>query len=209
MKFIYIIIVTFLTLGAHSEFRIWESAAGDLWEGEFITMNGKLVVIMDQSGKKRAFDPNALSETDREYLEKVIPPSLKVEVSRSVDSISSGAEMVRCIATIKKSDTQKYKGELTAVLVMLAEELRTGVNSKAGSSKEFKFTLPEKHGVPVKFESNPYRFLKRSNNSGRVYSGYVLVVWDRFGNPVAVKSNRDSFAEKAIKIARPKPTLNK
>lgn len=204
MKFVHLILLTCIALSVRAEYRIWESAAGDIWEGEFITMNGQLVVIRDQTGKKNTFDPAKLSEADREYLEKVIPPSLNLDVSRSGDSVSSGSEVVTCSATIKKANTQKYKGELTAVLVMLAEELRTGAYSKAGSSTEFKFTLPEKHGVPVEFESSPYKFQKRSNNSGRVYSGYILVVWDRFGNPVAVKSNRDSFLEKATKIARPK-----
>jgi hypothetical protein len=206
-KLLLISTLILLSCLARAEYRIWESTAGDIWEGEFITMNCGLVVIRDQSGKKNEVDPKKLSGTDQEYLEMVIPPSLNLDVSHSENSISGGSEMVKCIATIKKSDTQKYTGELTAVLVMLAEELRTGAPSKAGSSKEFKFNLPEKHGVPIQFESNAYKFLKRSNRSGRAYAGYVLVIWDRFGNPVAIKSNRDSFAEKATKIARPKPSL--
>jgi hypothetical protein len=205
MKKILLIYALSLFSGlAYAEFRIWESADGDIWEGEFITMNGALIVIQDQVGNKAEYDPANLCAADLEYLEKVLPPSLNVDVSRSITSKTSSSEMVKCITTIKKSDTRPYKGELTAVLVMLAEEIRTGVSSKAGSSTEFKFTLPEKHGIPIEFESKVAKFVKGSSKSGRAYTGYVLVVWDRFGNPISVKSNRDSYIEKATKIARPK-----
>lgn len=208
MKRLLLIFAFLLIAGfSHAEFRIWETSDGNIWEGEFVTMNGTKVVIRDQSGKKIECNPEILSDADQDYLEKVIPPSLNVDVSRATDSASGNSEMVKCIATIKKAGTGKYTGELTAVLVLLAEELRSGAFSKSGSATEFKFTLPEKHGVPVQFKSKSQKFLKRSSKSGRVYSGYVLVVWDRFGNPVAVKSNRDSFAEKATKIARPKPSI--
>ncbi|MDF7825862.1 hypothetical protein P4B35_17670 [Pontiellaceae bacterium B12227] len=207
LLFLPLVFVLLAVQSVSAEFRIWESTDGTIWEGEFVTMNGGRVVIRDQAGKKNEYKPDALCEADRDYLEKVIPPALSIDVSRSTDSISGSSERVKCIATIKKANTAKYSGELTAVLVMLAEELKTGAYSKAGSATEFKFTLPEKHGVPVQFKSDTQKFLKRSNNSGRAYSGYILVVWDRFGNPVAVKSNRDSFLEKATKIARPKPSL--
>ncbi|MEI6891822.1 MAG: hypothetical protein V5783_06590 [Pontiella sp.] len=193
---------------AQAEFRIWESTDGDIWEGEFVTMTAGLVVVQDQFGEKSQHKLISLSAADQEYLEERLPPSLNLDVSRSADTISSGSEMMHCVATIKKSSTQPYKGELTAVLVILAEEQRTGAISKAGATKEFKFTLPEKYSEPIQFESKPYKFMKSSKKSGRAYYGYVLVVWDRFGNPIAVKSNRDSYAEKAARIARPKPTLN-
>lgn len=211
MKKLNILIALLLSCGmAQAEFRIWESKDGAaIWEGEFVAMKGDLVVIRDQAGVKKEYKPTTLCDADLEYLEKVIPPTLSVDVSRSTEGVSSSSEKVTCTATIKKMDTRKYKGELTAVLVLLAEEMRTGSYSKAGSSEEFVFNLPEKHGQTVEFKSDSTRFLKRSAKSGRAYAGYVLVVWDRFGNPVIVKSNRDSFAEKATKIARPKPSLKK
>ena len=204
-KLLFLLIVVFAVPSLFAEFRIWESTDGNIWEGEFVTMNGPLVVIMDQPGKKTEYNPELLSRADQDYLEKIVTPSLNVDISRVTDSSSSGkSEKIHCVVSIKKSDTRKYEGELTAVLVLMAEELRTGAISKAGSNSEFKFTLPSKHGVAVEFKSDGITFVKRSNNSGRAYSGYVLVVWDRFGNPVAVKSNRDSYLENATKLARPK-----
>lgn len=191
-----------------SDFRIWEDIAGNIWEGEFITVNAGSVVIRNQQGDKAEHQLDQLSENDLIYLEEVLPPKLSLDVSKSSDSSSTGQSVVvRCRATIKKTDTRSYNGELTAVLVLISEEQRTGSFSKAGSSMEFKFKLPEKHGVPVEFESSTVKLLKSSAKSGKVYAGYVLVVWDRFGNPVAIKSNRDSFVERATKIARPKLSL--
>ncbi|MDF7809363.1 hypothetical protein P4E94_18105 [Pontiellaceae bacterium B12219] len=203
-KRLLIPILLLLSLIVHAEFRIWESTDGKIWEGEFVALNGGQVVIRDQSGNKAEFSPETLSAADLDYLEKVVPPNLSLDVSRTTDSASGKSEMVKCIASIKKTDTRKYRGELTAVLVVMAEELRTGAFSRAGASTEFKFVLPEKNGVPVVFESDAVKLLKRSNKSGRAYAGYVLVVWDRFGNALAVKSNRDSFLENAVKIAHPK-----
>jgi hypothetical protein len=203
-KILLISMLSLLSLSSFADFRIWESTDGNIWEGEFVTLNGGMVVIQDQSGNKGEVDPEKLCAADLAYLEQVVPPNLSLDVSRSTDGTTGSSEMVKCIASIKKSDTRRYTGELTAVLVVMAEELRTGAFSRAGASKEFKFVLPEKNGVPVTFESDSVRLLKRSNKSGRAYSGYVLVVWDRFGNPIAMKSNRDSFLENAAKIAPPK-----
>ena len=197
------LLAVFCLSSAQAEFRIWEDKSGTIWEGEFVTMNAGLVVIRAHSGQKNEYKPESLSATDLDYLEKVVPPVLSLDVSRVTSGSSGKSEMVKCTAVIKKSDTRKYAGELTAVLVLMAEELATGAYSKAGSSKEFIFALPDKYGVPIAFQSDAVKFAKRSADSGRAYSGYILVVWDRFGNPIAIKTNRDSFSKKATKLAWP------
>lgn len=204
--FCIIMSAIFAMTGVFAEYRIWEDKSGNIWEGEFVTLNAGKVVVKDQAGVKAEYDPDQLSANDLDYLEEMVPPKLSLDVSKKSDSSSSGStERVLCRVTIKKTDTRAYKGELTGVLVVMSKEMRTGVFSKAGSSKEFKFTLPEKHGVPVEFESDSIKLFKSSAKSGRVYAGYILVVWDRFGNPIAVKSNRDSFMDRATKLARPMP----
>ncbi|MDZ8119534.1 SHD1 domain-containing protein [Pontiella agarivorans] len=207
MKSIYVVLMMgiFAEFSSFAEFRIWEDRSGRIWEGEFVTMNAGKVVVQNQSGTKTEYNPEQLSENDLSYLEEIIPPKLSLDVSKTSNSSTSGnSESIICRASIKKANTRIYKGELTAVLVVLAEEMRTGAFSKAGASTEYSFVLPEKHGVVVEFESSAVPLAKSSAKSGRVYAGYVLVVWDRFGNPVAVQSNRDSFLERATKIARPR-----
>ena len=206
IKPLVVLLLSFLTVfNARSEFRIWEDVSGRIWEGEFQTLNAGKIVVIDRAGKRAEYSPDELSENDLSYLEEVLPPRLSLDVAKMSDSRSSGkSEMITCRAAIKKTDNRSYKGKLTAVLVLISEETRTGAYSKAGSTTQHTFTLMEKHGLAFEFESNAVKLMKRSANSGRVYAGYILVVWDRFGNPVAVKSNRDSFLERATKIARPK-----
>lgn len=200
-----VIAVITISSSVIAEFRIWEDQSGNIWEAKFVTMNGGNVVLIDQSGKKSVYSPEQLSEADIAYLEKVLPPRLSLSVSKKTERANTAnSEYVRCRATIKKTDTRSYEGELTGVLVMISEESRTGAISKAGATKEFSFVLPEKHGVSVDFESDPVKLMKSSANSGRVYAGYVLVVWDRFGNVIAKEANRETFLEKAERIARPK-----
>ncbi|MEE9369178.1 MAG: hypothetical protein V3V05_10025 [Pontiella sp.] len=139
------------------------------------------------------------------HLEKVVPPKLSIKVTKTTDNsgVGSNSEKVRCHAGIKQIDTLPYKGELTAVLVTMGEDIRTGASTKV-SSTEYQFTLPKIKGELIEFKGEKNTFIRKANKSGRTYTGYILVVWDRFGNPIAIKSNRDSFAEKATRLARPK-----
>ncbi|VGO14935.1 hypothetical protein PDESU_03515 [Pontiella desulfatans] len=210
LKVSLLLLVLLLSLSSFAEFRIWEDGEGNIWEAEFVTLSAGEIVMRDQQGQRIMIRPEKLSGADQQYLEKVVPPKLVLDVSKTTNNAgtSSNTEQVRCIASIKQSDTRPYAGELTAVLVTMGEDIRTGAPSVV-NRKEYNFTLPEKRGDSVDFKGESASFLRKSVKSGRTYSGYVLVVWDKFGNPIAIKSNRDSFAERAEKIARPKQTANK
>ena len=198
------------SVSAIAEFRIWEDVQGNIWEAEFFAMNGNLVVLRDQAGRNVEFEPGKLCVADREYLEKVVPPALSIDVSKTTDNAGSGqnTERVQCLADIKQSDARSYTGPLTAVLAIVGEDIRTGAISLV-SSKEHVFTLPENRGMSVEFRSDRVSFAKNSAKSGKLYGGYVLVVWDRFSNPVAIESNRDSYLEMATKLAAPNPMKRK
>lgn len=210
MKYFLFLLILFAALISRAEFRIWEDRAGNIWEGQYVTVNAGRVVISDRSGEKKMFLPEDLSETDQIYLEEKVPPRLSLTVSKaSENNSSSRSEKVTCRAVIQKKDGRAYSGELTAVLVVLAKDQKSGSFSKAGASTEFSFRLPQKPGSEVEFESSGVGLAKSSASSGRVYAGYVLVVWDRFGKPIAVESSHDSLIGRAPKLARPKITSNK
>ena len=193
-----------LAHGVSAEFRIWEDKAGNIWEGEFVTLSAGEVVMNDQAGKRIRIKPEKLCQADRLYLEKVVPPRLSIDVSKTTDNTGKGGSLglVRCVVSIKQTDNRSYSGELTAVLLTMGADIRTG-SARTVNKKEHTFKLPEKRGAPIQFQGDTARFQKSAAKSGTAYYGYVLVVWDRFGNVVAIKSNRDSLAEKGAKIARP------
>ena len=197
-----------LVFAAKAEFRIWEDADGNIWEGEFVTLAAGEVVMRDQQDKRIRIAPEKLSATDQQYLEKVVPPKLTLDVSKTTDNVRSGSnsELVRCVAAIRQADTRPYSGELTAVLLTMGEDIRTGSTSQV-NRKEHTFTLPQNRGDVVEFQGDSSSFLRTSNKSGRTYAGYLLVVWDRFGNPIAIAANRSSFEENAATLARPKMKL--
>lgn len=195
---------------ATAELRIWEDTKGAIWEGEFITMNAGLAVIRDSSGKKSEIEPKSLCETDQKYLEKVLPPKLVIDVSKTTESKSAGinTEQVVCLASIKQADTRMYTGELTAVLVTMGVDIQSGATSKV-SSTDYNFTLPENHNQTIEFVGSKNTFYRKAQKKGRAYSGYILVVWDQYGKPIAIKSNRDTFVEQAARLGRPKTRLKK
>jgi len=194
--------VLLLACSAYAEFRIWENTKGDVWEAEFVAMNAGRVVLRNQAGEKAEYSPDNLCKADQEYLEKRVPPRLSIDVSKTTDNTGSGrnSEKVQCLASIKQIDTRPYSGKLIAVLVTVGEDKRTGAVSIA-NKKEWEFSLPDNRGDEVEFKSDPVQFIKSSANAGRLYGGYILVVWDRFGNAVAIESNRDSYLENATKLA--------
>jgi hypothetical protein len=204
--FIVAAIITF-AISSVAEFRIWEDVNGKIWEGEFVTLSAGEVVMRDQMGARIIVKPEQLSAADQLYLEKVIPPRLSIDVSKTTDNTKSrgSSESVRCLVSMKQTDNRPYTGKLTAVLVVMNEDIKTGSTS-VENKKEYSFSLPEKRGEIAEFKGDRADFYRKSGNtsrSGKAYSGYILVIWDRFGNPIAIKSNRDSFAEEATKLARP------
>ena len=201
-KVVLIGLWSILSCSVQAEFRIWEDAKGNVFEGEFVAMSAGLVVLRNQAGKESSFNPEELCPSDLQYLDRVIPPALGLDVTRSTDNSGkvNNAEHVRCTAAIKQTDRRPYTGELTAVLVVMGEDIRTG-GSAIASRKEHTFTLPEIRGESIEFASEQSLFYRRSRKTGRQYGGYVLVVWDRFGNAIAKKSNRASYEERAEKYA--------
>lgn len=204
MKLTYTTLTLLLALGVQTqaEYRIWEDTKGNILEGEFVAMNGKLIVVRERSGKEKRFNPAMLCEADQQYLEKVVPPSLSLNVSKTTDGRSSKGDSLRFLVSMKQADTRPYKGELTAVLVIMGESIRTG-SKRSVAKKEHTFTLPENSGDLIEFASDREIFNSNKSKSGNVYSGYLLVVWDRYGNPVSIESNRAEFEDRAKSLASP------
>jgi hypothetical protein len=197
-----------LSAAAFAEFRIWEDTAGNVMEGEFVTLSGGLVIVRDQAGKEYNLKPENLSEADRIYLERVVPPKLSLTVTKNTDGGGSKTmEAVKCRASIRQTSSGKYTSELTAVLIVMGEDLKTGAEKVAGR-KQTRFTLPDNRGEPIEFESQRMRFRSRSNKSGEAYSGYILVVWDKFGNPVAIETSSRTYDERATRLAKPTVRLS-
>lgn len=206
-KTVLFAVLSFLSVTAYAEFRIWENARGEIMEGEFITLNGGYVIIRNQGGQKFRYKPEELCDADRQYLEQVVPPILTLDVAKnSTNKGSSNMESVKCRALIKQTDRKAYGGDLTAVFVVMGEDIRTGRVS-VSSRVEKTFTLPEERGEPVEFFSQTGRFHKSASKSGRKYAGYLLVVWDRFGGMVSVRGSRDKYEEKASALGCPKQSL--
>ncbi len=197
----------FAAVSAFAEFRIWETSDGQVMEREFITMSAGDILLRDQQGKEYRMKPEQLCEADQKYLDKVLPPKLVLDVSKVTDNSagSSQIEYVVCEATLKQTDTRPYSGELTAVLLVIGEDIRTGGTTIAGRSEEI-FSLPETRGDTVSFSSKKNKFFRKSRKSGQAYSGYVFAVWDRFGQMIAMKTSVASFEDKADKLAKPRKT---
>lgn len=184
-----------------AEFRIWESPDGDIWEAEFVTMKGQMVLLKDQAGTVKEYRREDLSENDNEYLDEMLPPTLSIDISKTTDGTGTGStDKIICNLTLKQTDTRKYNGELTVVLLVLGEDTRTGSISVASRTEE-NVTISETWGKPIQISSRKTTLFKSSAKRGRVYGGYLAVVWDRFGNAIAIETNKAGMEDRAEKLA--------
>jgi hypothetical protein len=186
-----------------AEYRIWTDAEDNVMEAEFVCMAGGKVVIRDRSGKEYKFQPESLIEEDRRYVQSRIPPEVDINVSKITANAgrpgSNSMDWSQCVVTIRQTDTRPYDGELMACLLVLSEDSRSGTYTVA-SRREKKFQLPERGGPGIEFTSERVGFHRSSQKGGNKYSGYLVVIKDKHGQIVAVKSNRAIFEELAGKL---------
>ena len=202
MKQLIHLFILFFSVWAHAEYRIWTDVQDNVVEAEFVCMDGGMVVLRNHTGEEFKFTPEKLSSEDQRYVESRVPPLLDINVSKAIDNIGksnktnsakqrSTVEYVRCIATIRQSDTRPYNGDLIAHLLVIAEDNKLG-GYVVVDREEQKFKLEDANNRSVELTSKSLPF-NRSSKRGKKYSGYLVVVNDKYGQVIAIKSNREIF----------------
>ena len=129
---------------------------------------------------------------------------IDVSAKRSTKQIGSGTsgeakvENVQCRVKIRKAGGQPYKGQLTAELYVIGQQIQTGYYGIIDVVKE-EFTLTQEADYTFEFKSKMYAIGKTSGNInvGGKYVTYLLVVVDQDGEIIDTRSGR-SIGDKGI-----------
>lgn len=133
---------------------------------------------------------------------------IDVNAKRTRKSIGAGidgeakVERIQCKVKIRKAGGQPYKGQLTAELYVIGEQIQTDYYGIIGVVKK-DFTFTKENDNTFEFTSPMYSVAKTSGNInvGGKYVTYLLVVVDADGKIVDSRSGR-SIRDKGIALIR-------
>jgi hypothetical protein len=187
-----------ICFSAGAEMRIWHKIDGTRFDAEFT--REALGKIFFQGADKENFSllESDLVANDIKYLRSVIPPTVDIGFSKKIrempksDYAHQDFYSMEITATfkIKKTSRAEFTGQLPAEVYLIGKEV---------SSDEYR--LFEKKGFLVEFPDGKREFnyqLKSvlihyseytGDERGALYEGYVAVVFDRTGTPLAFETN--------------------
>ncbi len=202
-KLIVILGLSFLSLSAFSEVRIWNDKSGNSYEAEYVRELFDKLTLKTTEGKEVRVAVEDLSEHDQKYLRVMVPPNLEIDFSKKTSIKEKPYEMgdldkdivtiLSAKVKITKDSKRPFTSGLKAELFLIGEEVKETQYKILLSKTDSNFLLPEKKGEFHEFKTKPielqvyteYDYSRR----GPVFIGYLVVVTDKQGNTVQVKTN--------------------
>lgn len=202
-KLIVILCLSFLSLSAFSEVRIWNDKSGNSYEAEYVRELFDKLTLKTTEGKEVRVAVEDLSEHDQKYLRVMVPPNLEIDFSKKTSIKEKPYEMgdldkdivtiLSAKVKITKDSKRPFTSGLKAELFLIGEEVKETQYKILLSKTDSNFLLPEKKGEFHEFKTKPielqvyteYDYSRR----GPVFIGYLVVVTDKQGNTVQVKTN--------------------
>lgn len=179
---------------AIAEMRIWEDKKGNTLEAEFQCVVSGKVVLKDRKGKDYKLSVSSLSAKDRKYLETKLPPKVKIEFKKKQDRMNNSYVIkMEGEVVLTKTSQMPYTAGLKATLFMIGEDSFDDEYVLMDKTEyKFDFKTKKTHsfsGEPFKMYDYDYY----SSDRGVEYKGYLVVIYDEAGTPVATKSGTDNF----------------
>ncbi len=200
------------------ELRVWTAVNGQTIEAKFIQMSGLKVVLETTDSKRIMITKSNLCAADQKYLADVIPPELKIDIDKDVDSrklhetdgYTEKQETVTLNIVIKKLNPDPCTRKFKAHVYFIGEAPRSG-KRKVVAQKEQDVSFL-KHNT-VKFAATAtmqhddygpeYSFVGHVD-FGWEFEGYILVIKDETGQAIAVESNKSTYKASLAKIEKKK-----
>ena len=188
--------------------RMWTDAQGKRFEGTFEKELFGDLLIRGSDGQKHFLSIDKLSPADLKYVQLNAPPEMEMDVryttrilpkvnfSRDNDNTTMYTFTVR----IAKTGVLPYKGELTAELFIIADEMAKEYDDDHvlmsytkknfvfpdGKESAYEFTVGE---IPFNVYLAEWIETGERATRGKTYLGYILIVTDSKGRVVAHKEN--------------------
>jgi hypothetical protein len=184
-----------------SKDRVWMLDDGKSFEAEYITRVGDQVVVKTPRGKKSKILVSRFSASDREYMELLRPPTLKVSVSnkdQAVYSIIDGKSSGNVVAydytysgVVKQTSATTYNHELKVEFFAVGK-VRYGDKYVLMDRQESRFIPSRENQFTHRFTGNTVRqpyFSLDDIDRGVTDSGSLIVVTDKRGEIIEYKAS--------------------
>lgn len=195
---------TFVYSNATAATRIWTDTQGKSIEAEQVRVLNDQVVLRLIDGREIKVSFDALSEADRKQAMLAQPPTLELKVSAKTSrsnkslgvhgrrsAVQLEEESTQVVVAVSKSSSAPYELPLNAVLYVMGEW--GGGQHEVIDKVSSTFTYTER-GQVFELASDKFESVKREGGERRTeYKGWIVVVFDSNGNPVATKSSKKEY----------------
>lgn len=224
MKTLSLVLVLLgLAISTFAEYRVWTDQKGNTIEAELAGTEGKKIILKKQDGKTLSLSPLSLSDDDKEYLHGKVsadlfdpsvgtldlekPPRLEISFKKVTDTennLNSGSfRIIDMYSSVKitKRNSEPYSGQMTAEVYVIGFCERDNLFAMLDkASHDFSFDDRRKETT---FETDhiTLREYRYDTSYSTEYEGYLVVVLDEDGKPLAMKSSSQKFERNYQRLA--------
>ncbi|MBI9020018.1 MAG: hypothetical protein JEZ10_02020 [Verrucomicrobia bacterium] len=199
---------------ALAEMRIWHTQDGDRFEAEFLREKPGKVFLRGTDSQNFTVALTNLVANDIKYIRSRILPEVQIDFSKSIEELERSdyarqtdhAMEVTGTVTVRRTSRSPFDGQFSGEVYLIAKEAATDdyrLFDKRGfavrfpdGSREFEF---ETKAVVINYEEYT------TEMRGAFYEGYVVILFDLQGNPMAFDSNLSWMDESRIDALRKLP----
>jgi len=205
----YTFIITFLLalcIHVQAELHLWTFTDGRTTEAEFISIIGKKVVLKNAKGKIFKIKLNALTETDRKFIQLSNPPKIDINFTKPTKMRKfpenpwvtefPQSSYITCSVKLKQISSGKYPYELTVEMFAFAEEINGNKKILLDYQKKNFFLNGRDSSFKLTGETKEflkYRVNRNLGFRGNRYGGHLIVITDKRGEIIAYKSTSKRF----------------
>ena len=201
-------------VGAAAEMRIWYTKDGARYEAEFLREKPGKIFLKGVDKQNFTVALTNLVANDVKYIRTKVLPDVAIEVSKTVREKERSdyarqtdyAMEVTAEVIVKRTSKALFEGQFPGEVYLIAKEVATD-----------DYRLFGKKGFVVKFsgDSRAFTFETKATvtnyeeftteKRGAEYEGYVVILFDLHGNPMAFDSNLSWMDESRIDALRKLP----
>lgn len=192
--FMYCLICLSFGNNVLAEMRVWEDRKGNVLEAEFNAVVAGKVILHDPNGKEYKLPISGLCDKDQKYIQAILPPDVDIKFKKIQDRKSNSSTVVmHGEVELTKTSRMPHSSQLKATLFIIGEDsFEDEYILMDRTEHEFTFETKKKHSFSgEKFKMQQYR--NSGSNDGVEYKGYLVMICDKSGKVLLIKSSSDAF----------------
>lgn len=213
MKKTLLALISILSLisSVHAELRVWTDDNGKKIEAEHVRTTNDKVILRQADGTEIKVSLDTLSERDRRYATLQAPPRIEISVSTDVDRFNKTGgsnrgpgvqlqeETITAEVKIRKCSPAPYEAPLMSEVYLIGQ-LEQADHYVILERTKSRFSFTEKNESVFKSKDVSLKQMESGRQVGLEYRGYLVIVRDKAGTILEMKTNKLDFQKNAETI---------